>query len=242
MRPLNTHTLNKYRNLIFWMILTVLIWSIGPIVLGKYMRYKYQKLLLKEHEALPLYLRVSASTERLLEEKQREYINVVKRRYGAGKNAPTCEDVVSQLFPNIPQKYRRWECYKYKGKIYVCYVIRPYWIKYCAFIWRVVPFENPKTYSVLPANGEAKVIELGLSYNKRPSKDDELYTQDIDKILKSCKTQREKDVVLFCIDRFSISEPLEELSYEIAEKKFGLSRREILHILNGKGTFERVKR
>lgn len=95
----------------------------------------HKKRIMKKKIELPLYLRISSSTEKITQDEQKKNISAVESYQM--ENGKTYFEELSSSFPSVPQDFRRWEFYRYNGQKYVCYVLRTCLGEPIVFIWSV---------------------------------------------------------------------------------------------------------
>lgn len=165
-------------------------------------------------DELPLYLKISSSTEVLPDKAKKRYIDEVRNH--KMNNGKTYDYELSNSFPSVPKDKRSWEFYRFKGKNYVCYIIRTEVGGQIPFIWEVV-----ESYGVIdrfhPENTEAGsifIIENGLrpGISKR-------WIKELRKLPDS-----ERMVVEFLMDRETNNKNPDfyDFSVKIASKKFNI--------------------
>lgn len=150
------------KHILSFILFTLLFISNGCT--DKIKAYNVKKHFEEVKSRMPLYLKISDGKP-LPPKKEEIYIGLVQNS-SPYEASYTYGEVVKKAFPMIPLEFRRWECYKYKGEVYVCYVLKSYaTLETSAFIWKIKG--EPRTgATVIPFNAAARLANIACYGNK----------------------------------------------------------------------------
>lgn len=169
-------------------------------------------------EELPLYFKISSSSDSVDKELEKRLIDFVKTSFTF--DGITAEKYFSEKLSNFPEEFRTWECYSEGDKYYVCFAARVYLGNDpLVYIW-TADIEEDRYNPVV----RLLRIEGSGSFDQKVYNDFPVYEAAKRVLLsRDVKTRR---VLLFFIDRelytYNDREYM-EYCLKIASKRYGIS-------------------